>query len=1385
MSRSRWRSRTPLAAPAIGLLLTGLAAPVAGAATPPLPEPPPSLERIDYHQDGLTVDLGVGLWAWPLPMDVDGDGVHDLLVNSPGKPYNGLWYFHNDGTNDDPLFAEPVRIGNGRQDTHLSVVDGEPVVTTPNRRYPDITESGFAAPVSLGFDGTVHEPDVPGGRLRGDQWYLVDFTGDGDLDIVAGVGDWSEYGWDAAYDENGDWTNGPLHGYVYLIENEGTTEQPVYADPVKIEAGDGPIDVYGAPTPVVADFTGDGALDIITGEFLDTPRFFRNVGTRTEPEYAPGRPLPLAGGGELRLDLQMIIVTTVDWDRDGHHDLVIGEEDGRVALVRNTGSVREGLPVFESPRYFQQRAGSLKVGALATPTSVDWNGDGREDLVVGDTAGRLNFVENLGGDAATPSWAPPVRLRADGEEIRHQAGRNGSIQGPAEAKWGYTVPVAADWNHDGLPDLVVNDIWGKVVWYENVGTRTAPALAAAKAVEVRWDGEAPSPAWNWWEPAGNELVTQWRTTPFVIDLDEDGLNDLVSLDHEGYLAFFERVETDEGLVLLPGRRIFTGVAGSSTFEGGRGDVVETPKGPLRLNSSADGQSGRRKFTMVDWTRDGKLDIVINGTNAQLLENVGTEDEPWLFRLAGDISNGQLAGHTTAPTVVNWDGDDTPDLLIGAEDGRFYHQPWNHDARLPERRPEPPSTVRGLVGAWALDEGAGHVATDRSGYGNHGIVDGAGWVEGHRGDGLRFDAFNDYVDLGYQLGPHLDGASGITFSAWVRPDSLDSGAQRVFGTRVNGGTAGMEVTFESAQGTARIAVAGRSQASGDSYRKHRFDTPTVKAGQWHHIAGVLDFEADAVRLYVDGVEQSAADPGRSFGSDRYRYGRATQPDSLGRSPDGTTYFRGSLDDVLVHRVALDQRRIIVDLLTAEVDRFRAHGSLATIGTPLAEHLDNARSHLDAGRLTEARERIAVARTQLAGTPGKGDAAARTRLLPIFEEYLLRADPPAPSTCEGTPETEWTGAWRSAPAAPRDSNSVARQGFENQTLRMVARVTSGGCDVRVRLSNEFGEQAVTFGPVTVAEHGGDGRLVPGTSKPVTFGGAGSVTVPPGEEVVSDAVGLTVGDRRELAVSMYVDGPTGPATTHNLRRETGYVAPGEHTGDDRADAFSVLGRSWMYVSGIDVLPSERTGAVVVVGDSLTDGLGSTVGAEHTWPDELADRLLLSDRGVSVLNRGVSASRLLDDASPAESNPLSIPGGLTRLDRDVDDAGVETVVLYLGINDIIQGQRSPEDGVTAQELIDGYTRYLDRARAHGVRVVGTTLTPYGSSVNWTEAGEHLRQEVNAWVRDSGAFDAVVDLDAAVRDPDDPLRIDPRYDYRDGLHFNDLGHAALAAAVDLDVLDG
>ena len=277
-------------------------------------------------------------------------------------------------------------------------------------------------------------------------------------------------------------------------------------------------------------------------------------------------------------------------------------------------------------------------------------GDGDEDLVCGNTAGYVGFIENLDG-GNPPRWAAPVRLEAGGKTLRIQAGPNGSIQGPCEAKWGYTTLSVADWDHDARPDLVVNSIWGKVVWYRNVGTRRGPSLAAARPVEVQWKGKPPKPPWVWWDPQGNELATQWRTTPVVVDWDADGLNDLVMLDHEGYLAFFRRQRRGDRLVLLPGRRIF-----------------HDRTGPLRLNARTAGRSGRRKLCIIDWDSDGRRDLLVNSKNVDFYRNVGAEDGKVTFQAKGPLAGRKLAGHTTSPTTVDFDGDGRRELLVGAEDG---------------------------------------------------------------------------------------------------------------------------------------------------------------------------------------------------------------------------------------------------------------------------------------------------------------------------------------------------------------------------------------------------------------------------------------------------------------------------------------------------------------------------------------------------------------------------------------------------------------------------------------------------------------------------------------------------------------------------------------------
>lgn len=636
----------------------------------------PGLERLKYNHPGLVVDLGVGLWAWPLPMDVDGDGKLELVVNCPDKPSNGVYVFKPgvDPARDPlPVFAPGVRISKGLQNVELSEgSDGRPRVLSPGFEYPDFAKSGLERGRKLPLPANVHP-----NKVRANMWKVVDYDGDGKTDVIVGIGDWTEYGWDDGYDATGRWTRGPLRGHVYLLRNRGTDEAPRYEAPVRLQAGGRDLEVFGWPSPNFVDLDGDGDLDLLCGEFLDGFTYFENIGTRTAPRYAAGRRLTVpaealararpaawkasretpAGATPLTMDLQMITPVVCDWNRDGKPDLIVGDEDGRVAFLENTGRfTAEQTPVFLPPRYFQQQADDLKFGALATPVGFDWDGDGDIDLLCGNTAGYVGFFENLSGPGvAKPKFAAPVLLEVAGRPLRIMAGENGSIQGPAEAKWGYTTFTVADWDDDGRPDLVLNSILGEVVWYRNIGTRAAPKLAPAQPIEVEWDGPQPVLAWGWRKPAGKALLTQWRTTPVAVDWNQDGLVDLVMLDQEGYLAFFERAKVDGRLALKSPRRCFCD-------EQGR---------PLRLSKGKAGASGRRKLCVTDWDGDGKPDFLLNSSSANLLRQVGFQDGCWRFKDEGPLVKQNIEGHDVSPAVVDFDGDGVPDFVGGAEDGRFY------------------------------------------------------------------------------------------------------------------------------------------------------------------------------------------------------------------------------------------------------------------------------------------------------------------------------------------------------------------------------------------------------------------------------------------------------------------------------------------------------------------------------------------------------------------------------------------------------------------------------------------------------------------------------------------------------------------------------------------
>ncbi|MEK7405665.1 MAG: VCBS repeat-containing protein [Acidobacteriota bacterium] len=622
----------------------------ASGETERLPEPAMigAGERVSFGRAGVRGRLAVGLWAHPVALDFDRDGDMDLIVGCPDRPYNGTYLFRNIGANAAPLFDRAEWLGPGKKDLVAADFNGDAAVdlVVSGGYYSDVRRNRLSRFVPVKILRRYHVG-------RDDLWYPVDWDGDGKIDLLNGVSDWRDYGWDDAFNERGEWTRGPLHGYVYFHRNIGTNKDPVYAEAAALEAGGQTLDLYGSPSPNPVDWFGRGVLDLIGGSFLDTVTLFRNLGGRTKPRLAAGETLR-AEGEPLRLDLCMIQPRVVRWHADGRPSLIIGEEDGAVSLAENLAPAGSE-PRLAQPRYFEQVDPYLKSGALSRPAAVDWNGDGKLDLIAGNSAGYLQYFENV-GRPGEPAFADRGYLKAGGRTIRRLAGPDGSIQGPAEAKWGYTNPSVADWDLDRKPDILVNDIRGAVVWYRNIGTRANAELAPAQPIEVEWTGRPPKPEWVWWEPIGKQLITQWRTTPKVVDWNRDGLPDLVMLNHQGYLCLYPRVRINGELRLLPPERIFVELNGRF----------------LNLSAGRAGRSGRRKIELADWDGDGDLDLITDSDDGPLwYQNTGSQQKP-VMEMRGPLIKATLAGHNPTPSVADWNGDGKLDLLVGAEDGFFYY-----------------------------------------------------------------------------------------------------------------------------------------------------------------------------------------------------------------------------------------------------------------------------------------------------------------------------------------------------------------------------------------------------------------------------------------------------------------------------------------------------------------------------------------------------------------------------------------------------------------------------------------------------------------------------------------------------------------------------------------
>ncbi len=383
-----------------------------------------------------------------------------------------------------------------------------------------------------------------------------------------------------------------------------------------------------------------------------------------------------------------------------------------------------------------------------------------------------------------------------------------------------------------------------------------------------------------------------------------------------------------------------------------------------------------------------------------------------------------------------------------------------------------------------------------------------------------------------------------------------------------------------------------------------------------------------------------------------------------------------------------------------------------------------------------------------------------------------------------QAKWVASWTAPPHPPLGTTGpFAAASYDNVTLSMVVRVSQGGDRLRVRFSNRYGQHPLKIGAARVFRIDDAGQEIPGTSRPLTFGGDASAVIPVGAPFTSDAVALKTPNLSRLRVEFYLPEATGPCTCHLTGDDELDVSPpGNFVGKPFTPADKKQFRA--FLTGIDVDSPKALGTIVAYGDSITDGVGATVGKNTRWPDILADRLHAAHMEWAVANEGISGNRVL---SPGMGD-----SALTRFDDDVLSLpNVKYMLVYEGVNDLgIQwgpkrtgGPQIPglaNTPIDVAQMIAGYKQLIARAHLHGIKVIGSPIGPYKGASYWSPEGEAAREKINDWIVHSGAFDAVIRLDQAFADPNDPQKIREGYHFGDHLHGNDKGYKAAAESIPL-----
>jgi lysophospholipase L1-like esterase len=391
-----------------------------------------------------------------------------------------------------------------------------------------------------------------------------------------------------------------------------------------------------------------------------------------------------------------------------------------------------------------------------------------------------------------------------------------------------------------------------------------------------------------------------------------------------------------------------------------------------------------------------------------------------------------------------------------------------------------------------------------------------------------------------------------------------------------------------------------------------------------------------------------------------------------------------------------------------------------------------------------------------------------------------------------QAEWVASWTASPHAPLGGEGpFAAAKYDNVTLSQVLRITEGGTKLRVRFTNRYGSAPLAIGAARIVQLDDAGAEIAGTSRTLSFGGDAGAVIPRGAPFVSDTVDVTLPDLARIKVEMYLPRDTGPCTCHLTGvDELAVSPPGNFVGKPFEPVSKAQHRA--FLSAVEVDSPDALGTIVAYGDSITDGVGATLGANRRWPDILANRLQEAGMEWAVANAAISGNRVL--------SPGMGESALSRFDEDVLSLpNVKYIIVFEGVNDI--GQRfNPRRGagpggpggftldqpeISVQQMIAGYQQLIARAHDKGIKVIGSPIGPYKGAAYWSEEGEAARQAINEWILSSGAFDATVRLDTAFADPANPAQMREGYHLGDFLHGSDAGLKAVGESIPLELFEG